>query len=104
MRYVLCIHNLLRQPNSASCPKAFPDSYDSTGQIREREWRAMIKFNNVMLKDIPGIRGSCPSLSALDVRNEVKRYLNSMEGSLSWQWKHIRSRYTVLQRQSVYSH
>ena len=63
----------------------FTDSYHSTGQIREGDWRAMAKFNDGMLKDIPGVRGSRSSLSALDVRNEVKRYVNSMEGSLSWQ-------------------
>ena len=43
------------------------DSYDNTGQIKEGEWRAMVKFNNGMLKDIPGFRGSLSSLSALDV-------------------------------------
>ena len=59
------------------------DSYDNTGQIKEGEWRAMVKFNNGMLKDIPGFWGSVSSLSALDVLNEVKRYLNSIEGALS---------------------
>ena len=59
------------------------DSYDNTGQIKEGEWRAMVKFNNGMLKDIPGFRGSLSSLSALDVLNEVKRYLNSIERALS---------------------
>ena len=59
-----------------------------------------------MLKDIPSVWGSWPSLSALDVRNKLKYYINStegkhyinrMEGSLSWQWEHTRSRGTVLQ-------
>ena len=59
------------------------DSYDNTGQIKEGEWRAMVKFNNGMLKGIPGFRGSLSSLLALDVLNEVKRYLNSIEGALS---------------------
>ena len=64
----------LRQTNTAAyCPKGFTDSFDSTGQIKEGEWGAMVKFNDGMLKDIPGPRGSRPSLSALDVRNEVKR-------------------------------
>ena len=66
-------------------------------QIKEGEWRAMVKFNNRMLKVIPGVRGSRSSLSALGVRKEVKRYVNIMERSLSWQWEHVRSRGTVLQ-------
>ena len=42
----------------------------------------MVKFNNGMLKDIPGVRGSRPFLSALDVQNEVKCYVNSMEWNI----------------------
>ena len=93
VRAAICLHNFLSQTNSASsCPKTFTDSYDSTSQIKEGEWTAMVKFNDGMPKDIPGVRGSCPSLSALEVRNEVKRYVNSMTGSLFCQWEHIRSR------------
>ena len=99
VRAAICLHNFLRQTNSASyCPKTFTDIYDSTSQIKEGEWRAMVKFNDGMPKDIPGVRGTSPSLSALEVRNEVKRYVNSMAGYLSWQWKHVRSRDIVLQR------
>ena len=78
------LHNFLRQTNSAAyCPKGFTDSYNSTGQIKEGEWRAMVKFNDGILKDIPGVGDSRPSLSALEVRNELKRHVNTMEGSLS---------------------
>ena len=84
VRAAICLHNFLRQTNSAKyCSKGFMDSCDNTGQIKEGEWRAMVKFNNGMLKDIPGFRGSLSSLLALDVLNEVKRYLNSIEGALS---------------------
>ena len=54
MRAAICLHNFLRQANSAAnCLKNFTDSYDSIGQIKG-EWRAMVKFNDGMLKDIPG--------------------------------------------------
>lgn len=59
------------------------------------EWN--VKFNDGMLKGIPGVQGSRPSLSAQDVQNDVKRYVNSMEEALSCQQEHIRSRGAVLQ-------
>ena len=79
VRATICLHNFLIQTtNAAYCPKGFTDNYNSTGQIKEGEWRAMVKFNDGMLKNITAVQGSRTSLSALDVQNEVKRYVNSI--------------------------
>ena len=51
----------------------------------------MVQFNDGMLRRIGGVRGSRPTALATDVRNEMKTYVNSMEGALPWQWDHVRS-------------
>ena len=56
VRAAICLHTFLRQTNSAAYyPKGFTDTYDSTGQIKEAEWRATVKFNDGLLKDIHGV-------------------------------------------------
>ena len=39
VKAAICLHNFLRQTNSAGCPTGFVDSYDETGTIKEGEWR-----------------------------------------------------------------
>lgn len=97
VKATICLHNFLRQTNSAVyCPTGFVDSFDSTGHINEGECRRNVTFDDGMLKNIGSVRGSRPTSTALEVREEVKRYVNSMDGSVSWQWDYIKSRGTVL--------
>ena len=76
----------------------FVNSYDETGTIKDGEWKRLVGDNNVatLLQDIPLVRGSSPTRLALEVRNIVKSYVNSMEGSVPWQWDHVRSRGDIL--------
>ena len=93
------LHNFLRQTNSAGyCPTGFVDSYDETGTIKEGEWRRLIGDKNgaTLLQNIPSVRESRPTTSALEVRNIMKSYVNSIEGSVPWQWDHVRSRGDIL--------
>ena len=93
------LHNFLRQTNSAGyCPTGFVDSYDETGTIEEGEWRRLIGDKNgaTLLQNIPTVRESRPTTSALKVRNIMKSYVNSIEGSVPWQWDHVRSRGDIL--------
>ena len=93
------LHNFLRQTNSAGyCPTGFVDSYDETGTIKEGEWRRLIGDKNgaTLLQNIPTVRESRPTTSALKVRNIMKSYVNSIEGSVPWQWDHVRSRGDIL--------
>ena len=40
-------------------------------------------------------RGCRPSNAPIGVRDFLKTYVNSFEGSLPWQWDHVRSRGNV---------
>ena len=85
VKATICLHNFLRQANSAGyCPTGFVDSYDKTGTIKEGEWRRLVGDNNgaTLLQDIPPVWGSRSTTLALEVRNIMKSYVNSMEGSV----------------------
>ena len=58
VKATICLHNFLRQANSAGyCPTGFVDSYDKTGTIKEGEWRRLVGDNNgaTLLQDIPPV-------------------------------------------------
>lgn len=95
----ISLHNYLRLTSNAHySPTGFVDSEDNNGALLPGEWRrsgsmgtdgAFRKFRNV--------RGSRPREDAVRIRNELKEYLNSEEGSVSWQLNYIRrtSHYAV---------
>ena len=98
VKAAIYLHNFLRQTNSAGyCLTGFVDSYDETGTIKEGEWRRLVGHNNgaALLQDIPPVRGSLSTTSVLEVRN-MKSYVKTMEGSVPWQWDHVRSRGDIL--------
>ena len=76
----------------------FVDSYDETVTIKEGEWRRLVGNNSgaTLLQDIPLVQGSRPTTSALEVRNIMRSNVNSVEGSVPWQWDHVRSRGDIL--------
>ena len=45
-----------------------------------------------MLDDISSVKVSRPIKLAVEVRDLVKSYVTSMQGSLPWQWEPVRSR------------
>ena len=99
VKATISLHNFLRQTNNAGyCPTGFVDSYYETGTIKEGKWRRLVGDNNgaALLQDIPPVRGSYPTTSAVEVRNIMKSYVNSMEGSVPWQCDHVRSRGDIL--------
>ena len=49
----------------------------------------------MLLENIDPLRGCRPTNSAIGVRDFLKTYVNSFEGSLPWQWDHVRSRGNV---------
>ena len=93
----ICLHNFLRQTKCASyCPSGFVDSWDETGKIKKGEWRSLVSNGlGEMLSDISPLRGSRPSFSAVEVRENLRSYVNSMEGS-PWQWDVASSRGNVI--------
>ena len=103
IKATICLHNFLRQTNSAGyCLMGFIDSYDKTGTIKEGEWRRLVGHNNgaTLLQDIPPVRGSRPTTWAIEVRNIMKSYVDSMEGSVPWQWDHVRGRGDILAKKN----
>ena len=51
----------------------------------------------MLLNEMPAVRGSRPTTIAVEVRNLVNLHVNSMEGSVPWQWDHVRSRGDTVQ-------
>ena len=85
----LSLHNYLRLTDNASyCPSGFTDSYDDTGNLQEGKWRTLAVGNEGMLP-ISHIKGSRYSNNAVEMRNSLRRFLNSEEGSVSWQEEYV---------------
>ena len=94
----LALHNYLRlTDNSHYSPAGFVDSEDKDGHLLPGEWRLSNSVDNGGLRDLPRVRGSRSRQDVLEVRNDLKEFLNSDEGSVPWQVEYIRrtSHYTV---------
>ena len=97
VKSTICLHNFLCQTNSAAyCPTGFVDTYDETGEIKEGEWRKLVRDGQgMLLENINPLWGCRPTSSATGVRDFLKEYINMFEGSLPWQRDHVRSRGNV---------
>ena len=85
----LALHNYLRLTDNASyCPPGFTDSYDDTGNLQEGKWRTLAVGNEGMLP-LSRVRGSRYSNDAVEMRNTLRRFLNSEEGSVSWEEEYV---------------
>ena len=91
--YVLAtttLHNYLQQTdNSVYCPPGFVDS-DVDGTFKEGEWRKIVQDTSI-LEPLPISRGSRYQDKAVDMRNDLMKYLNSDAGSVPWQLNRVRS-------------
>ena len=99
---VICLHNYLRQTNSAAyCPAGFVDSEDrSLRKNKKGEWRRIVSTEdeNGALRPLLLARGSRQVKTAVEVREILKSYLVSSEGAVPWQWDYVRSRGAVIER------
>ena len=90
----LALHNYLRLTDNAHyCPAGFVDSVDQYGNIKEGEWRAMQEnqeANTGGMLPIAPIRNRRYSDDAVGMRDVLKDYLNSEEGSVPWQVDYVR--------------
>ena len=96
----LVLHNFLRLTDNAHyTPSGFVDSEDKKGNLLPGEWRLQKEngLNNNALADLPPVRGSRARNDALETRDILRDFLNSEDGSLSWQLEYIRrtSHYAV---------
>ena len=81
-----CLRNYLRLTDNATyTPYGFVDNKDSTGNIKEGDWRKMCPEESTCF------RGSRQSEGSKDKRNALKDFVNSEMGSVEWQLKYVRS-------------
>ena len=86
----LAIHNYLRFLKLPKiliyCHAGFVDSESSIGEIIPGDWRNDVND----FRDVTPIRGSRYSLGVIEMRENLKNYLNNKEGSLRWQLDYVR--------------
>ena len=94
-RYVmasLCLHNYLRQTeNSLYTPRGFMDVETGDGRIKPGEWRSQIGMQPGSLHQIKPAKGGRRKIEANELRENLKNFLNSEAGSVSWQLDYVRS-------------
>ena len=87
----LSLHNYLRQTdNAAYTPQGFIDSESNDGTIKAGEWRSIQANDQGCFANPNAVRGSRYTKDALAMRDALKNYVNSEEGSLPWQLDHVR--------------
>ena len=85
----LALQNYLRLTDNASyCPSGFTESYDDTGNLQEGKWRTLAVKNEGMLP-LSSVKGYRYSNNAVEMRNSLRRFLNSEERSVSWQEEYV---------------
>ena len=85
----LALHNYLRQTDNAGyCPSGFVDSEDSSGCIKEGEWRSQVTSGDA-LAPLQKPHNTRSKDNAINVRESLKDYLNG-PGSVPWQINHVR--------------
>lgn len=83
------LHNYFMNNHRISyCPPQYADSYDLNGKLIEGEWRKNIKQNQNSLFEnfISSCKGRQSDIGK-HVREKIKNYVNSVEGSVPWQTK-----------------
>jgi hypothetical protein len=83
----------MQTENCKYCPTFMVDRDDGVN-FRPGEWRGMNgddnDDNNGLLRPLPNSRGHRYHDKAMEMRNNLKTYLNSDQGSVSWQLGHVR--------------
>ena len=98
VKTTICFHNFLCQTNNTGyCPTGFVDYSGKKGELKEGEWWSLVaKSQSRMLIFHPLEDLDQPS-KLFGVREKLKSYINSMEGSGSWQWDQVRSGWALRQ-------
>ena len=83
----LALHNYLRQTdNAVYTPTGFLDSENSDGSIKLGGWREIQSSDQGCFAPVSAVRGSRYTKDALQMRDTLKTYVNSVEGSVPWQF------------------
>jgi hypothetical protein len=87
-----CLHNyLLLTDNASYIPTGFVDSESTSGVITPGDWRGIVREDNAGLRNIRRQGSTNYTTNAKEVRDAFCAYVNSPEGSLSWQQDLVRS-------------
>lgn len=79
------LHNYLLNDNRRCyCPSSFADKLDSDRNVVEGEWRSRIDDDSLYFGNIPASLGRSNEYAKL-VRDKLKDYVNSPQGSVPWQ-------------------
>lgn len=77
------LHNfLLKNSRETYCPKIYADYYNEKGDLIEGAWR---KNRSSPLSALQNSRRGRIANEAKDIRDHLKEFVNSPEGSLEWQ-------------------
>ena len=88
----ICLHNYLRlTDNAVYTPAGFVDRKSKTGEIKQGEWRRNLLEQGLCFRNINNVRGSRQSIASTKMRDALKDFVNSEEGSVEWQLKYVRS-------------
>ena len=81
----IVLHNYLQQTeNTTYCPRGFVDS-EANGEFLPGEWRSIVRDDAGCFMPFGRYQGSRYENNAIKMRDHLKDYVNSEEGSLSWQ-------------------
>ena len=87
----VCLHNYLRLTDNAMyCPQGFVDCEDSSGRLQQGEWRNIVAGDVGAFRTMETPRGR-PQIDAALTRQALTSYFLTDQGSLPWQWQHVRS-------------
>ena len=87
----VCLHNYLRLTDNAMyCPQGFVDCEDSSGRLQQGEWRNIVAGDVGAFRTMETPRGR-PQIDAALIRQALTSYFITDQGSLPWQWQHVRS-------------
>ena len=95
-RSAVVLHNFLHRRNNAGyIPGGFVDSYQSIRKYCHGHGLCLMVEDLVFFRICQMLEDPA-RLKQPEVSKTVKSYVNSMEGSLPWQWNHARSRGNIL--------
>ena len=95
VKATICLHNFLRQsdiakqPTQRYCPPGFADTEDMGGNVTEGQWRKEVG-SDTAVQPAGRIGSNHYGLDAASVRNTLKIYFFSKEGTLPWQLQRVR--------------
>ena len=85
----LALYDYLRLTDHATYwPFWFVDAFDSSRKLKQEEWRVLNVDNRGLLR-ISRVKGSRYWEDAIGMRNALIEYVNSEEGSVSWQKNYL---------------